>query len=321
MKFIEKKIGTINVEDVKNLDVNAFYDGIKILENYLSQITFWETYEYAKKKTAISEINLEIKPIPSYLNNITPEKIRQNVQATASSISFSGNPSHTICKKISLEVMNFADIWNKRIRLDADNNPVDLFINKDMSDSENYQYNRENLQWDIPGNTILRNIQIQNILSLKEYRKLKKNPAFNQELSKIEKNYFSATVHMLYKMTGEIIVDMFRNNKEITVNVNNNVLSERFISTNNDEINDIYSEHIKKLESPLLRNYIYNALKGSSCNYINSHNFGETIPASMKLMRDYWLDCKNEFNIVQEKKHISEMISSLNIDAKKNNRI
>lgn len=320
MNFIDKKISTIHVDDVKNLDVNAFYKGIKILENFLSQITFWEIYEYAKKKTAINEINLEIKPVPDYLKT-TSVKTRQNVQTMSSSVSFSGNPSHTICDRISREGMNFADVWDKRIRLDADNNPIELSVHTKISESENYQYNRENLQWDIPENTILRNIHINNILSLKEYRKLKKNPVFIQEFSKIEKNYSTVIGHMLHKMTGEIILDMFKNNKEITVNINNNSLSERFISTNNTTINDMYSEHIEKLESPLLRNYIYNTLRGIDYNHINCQNFGEKLPAGMKLMRDYWLNCKKEFDIVQEKEHLSEIIPSLNVESKKNNRI
>lgn len=320
MNFIDKRISKINIDDVINLNVEEFYNEIKILEQFLSQITFWEVYEYAKKKNPIKEIELEILPIPTY-QRIAPEKVRQDVQTTSYSLAFSGSPSHTVSQNISKETMKFVTHWDNRVRLGADNNPLYLSISKEVSESDNYRHNRDILQWDIPENVIFRDIHIKNISSLKEYRKLKKDPVFNQEIEKIEQFTSSIVNHLFHKLTGEIIVDMLHKNKDIVININNNSLSDPLISTDSEEINTMYNEHIKKLESPLLKNYIYKALLGSNYTNINSSNFAEKLPASMKLMREHWHLCKKEFDIIQEKKSLSNIISSLNIEVKKNNRI
>lgn len=319
MNFIEKKISQIKIQDVVNLNIEEFHNEIKIIEHFLSQNIFWDTYEYIKNKKMITEAELQISNISSY-DNIPLER-KLLMQKVGSSVSYSGKPSYTVCKRINAMIFSYADLWNESSRLDISGVPMSMSIFSEISDSENYEFNGQQLLWHIPDNTLYRNIHLHDICSLKEYRKLKKDPVFSSNCIKIREIYSDKKHNIFHKMIGEIIVDMFNKNKDIIVNINNNNPLLPFISTNNQEINAMYSKHLEVLQTPLFKPYIFKSLQGLNYENINCHNFGEKLPSSIKLMREHWLSCKHAFDIIQERKSIADSMSSLKVETKQNNRI
>lgn len=324
MSILRKKIGNITFSDIKNLDVDDLLFDLKNIENFLTQLMFWKIWDSVRLNKNIESIEISSnisKPYSYKFNNEDEKDLEHSAFIINSSnlshqvkyaISTTSRKQGSIAKLLDKLGQEFVDT----VKLKGEDKHI--YIVRDKKAEEIYEQNSTYLNWNIDDGFKINNITLQNIKSLKEYKKL--DEALISFLFQVHTIHINS---LLNKIFGEIIMDIFLKEPEIKeIFIDSRKLNKKeypilHIMGNNEEhqnINNKYSDIMDKLFKTNLSYYAYPAIfQTPTIKRIDIYNLKNTLPSFNITNRMDWEKRLIEFDVEREKLKIQESLAEHNI--------
>lgn len=308
MSLMRKHISLINFADIQNLNVQSLSNDLTQISNFLQQVTFWA---FIEKLDSFSTIKKSYdKAPPQFITqaqlNVSGDVIKGN------SFNFSlsdGSPLSKIkTTRMNRELETLSQHFSNIVNLRDQDETKKLSVDFTQSLSENYETNKSHLNYglDLTSSLTHRGQALMDITSRKQYNEIKDSDF----LKKIENFYLFGKEHLFQIIAGELIFEMLKESPDSTVKINFCDHSEAFISSNDNKVNQLFLEHVTKLEDPVLSHYIYRSLLVSDKNRYNKTNIHK-LPGDNLMLSRRWKTRQEEFDILMEKRSLMEIITPI----------
>lgn len=320
MSILRKKIGNITPSDIKNLDVNDLLYDLKNIENFLTQRMFWKIWDSIRLNKNIESIEISANISKSYtykFNNEDEEDLEHSRFIIDSShlshqvkyaISTTSRKQGSIAKLLDKLGQEFVDT----VKLKGEEKHI--YIVRDKKPEELYDLNNTYLNWNIDDGFKVNDIALQNIKSLKEYKKL--DEALISFLFQVHTIHINS---LLNKILGEVILDIFLKEPDVKeIYLDSRKLNKKeypVLHIMGDKethkvITHKYSDIMDKLFKTDLSYYAYSAIfQRPGITRIDIYNLKDTLPSFNITNRMDWEKRLVEFDIEREKLKIQESLT------------